>query len=425
MPSTQIAFIFIFSFLHSPLFAQINELIYDNEVYMDNIKTVKFNLTGNMHSYPILDLGSNSTLSLSFDDLEGDFKNYFYSIIHCDKNWNPSRLDELDYVDGFNELDIIEFGSSIQAKQNYTHYRLRFPNNDIRPIISGNYLLVVYLDDEEILPVISRRFMVTEKLVNIRAKFVKPTNVSKLNTHQELSIQLDIKNNYISDPVDELELNILQNGRWDNAIIRAKADYVSNQELFFKRYDQFAFPALKEFRFFDIRTLNFARQNVLDFEYDANTIYALLEKDFQRYNRVFISDSDLNGDFIIQNQDRNDAHLKSEYVHLIFSLEANFPFLDQDVYLVGAFSDWKPRKEYKMEYNAERRMYLCEAMFKQGYYNYMYALVNPETKAIDIESLEGNWYETENEYLILCYLSEFGSRYDRLAGFRSMRINEQ
>lgn len=415
--------VFSFLFCSCLLHSQMESFVFENEIYKPNISSVKFNLTGNMHSYPLLELGSNMTLSLSFDDLDGDFKNYFYSIIHCDKNWKPSDIDELDYVEGFNEVDIIDFGSSIQARQNYTHYRFRFPNEDIRPVISGNYLLVIFEDEEEVEPVITRRFMVSEKWAQITATSVKPANVEKLNTHQELSVQIDLNNKYISDPVDELELCILQNGRWDNAIMGAKADYVTNSQLFFKRYDQFAFPALKEFRFFDIRTLDFARQNVLDFEYDGNLIYALLEKDYQRYNRVFMSENDLNGDFIIQNQDRNDANLKSEYVHMIFSLEANFPFSDKEVYLIGAFSDWKARSIYKMEYNEEKRMYLGEAVFKQGYYNYMYALVDPETGLTDIEAIEGDWYETENEYLILCYFSEFGSRYDRLAGFSTMRVN--
>jgi hypothetical protein len=329
----------------------------------------------------------------------------------------------MEYVDGFNEVDINDFGSSVQARQNYSHYFLRIPNQDIQPLISGNYLLIVYEDEEKVRPIITRRFMVTENIVALRSQFMKPTNVELLNTHQEIGLTIDLNNTYVSDPMDELEVCVLQNGRWDNAITGKKADYILNNQLQFRRFDQFTFPGMKEFRFFDIRTMDFARQNVLDFEYDGDQIYALLEKDFPRNNRVFLSDDDLNGDFIIQNQDRNDARLKSEYVHMIFTLDTPIPYPNHDVYLIGAFSDWKARPQYKMTFDYDRLSYYGECKFKQGYYNYMYALVDKKTGSIDLEALEGNWYETENEYLILCYFSEFGARYDRLVGFNRMRAN--
>lgn len=405
-------------------YGQYEDLVFDNEVYLPNLSTVKFHRTGSQHSYPVIPLGGSIRLELSFDDMDADFKDYYYKIIHCDKNWNPSDLDELDYMDGFNEVEIRDFAGSVQSKLSYTHYSFRFPNDDIRPQISGNYLLAIYEDEYETTPAITRRFMIFEEKVNLTAMHTKPSDVSKFDTHHEFSVSVDTKSFYISDPQDELEIFALQNGRWDNAIKGQKADYIVGNKLEFRRNGKFSFPALKEFRFFDIRTLSYARETVLEIEYDGREIYALLEKDPQRYNRVFMSEYDLNGDFVIENKDRNDDMHKSEYVHVIFNLEAKVPYALSDIYLVGGFSDWKPKEEYKLLYNSDQQLYQAECLFKQGYYNYMYAVVDKEDQKMSLETIEGNWFETENEYLFLCYFSEFGSRYDRIVDYNFVQVNK-
>lgn len=43
----------------------------------------------------------------------------------------------------------------------------------------------------------------------------------------------------------------------------------------------------------------------------------------------------------------------------------------------------------------------------------MYVLQDKNGK-INISETEGNWYETENDYLILCYYKPLGGRYDQL-----------
>ena len=131
--------------------------------YVDYIKSVKLNNAGLRTSHPIIDLNSRfqGQIQLRFDDIEGGYKDYVYSIIHCDKDWYPSDLEEIEYLEGFNGEEIDDFGYSTNGYSEYTNYSLTLPNRDLRWTISGNYLLVIR-DQDTNAPVISRRFMVVE-----------------------------------------------------------------------------------------------------------------------------------------------------------------------------------------------------------------------------------------------------------------------
>ena len=70
---------------------------YDNVSLDESIATVI--LQKNIGIYdpsPIINLGTNETLKLSFDKLEPQNEFLNYSMIHCDRNWEPSNLQQMD-----------------------------------------------------------------------------------------------------------------------------------------------------------------------------------------------------------------------------------------------------------------------------------------------------------------------------------------
>lgn len=77
-----------------------------------------------------------------------------------------------------------------------------------------------------------------------------------------------------------------------------------------------------------------------------------------------------------------------------------------------------------MDYNAELGRYEKLIPLKQGAYNYQYltlpkGAVTPEgfsTVPASTATVEGNHYETVNEYLVLVYYRAPGDRHDRLLG---------
>jgi len=390
--------------------AQFNNIFYDNEVYVDYIESVQFSHSGLTLSIPIIDLRGGQ-LFLEFDDREGEYKNYTYHLIHCDKDWNPSPLDEIEYLDGFNGEEIDEFAYSVNGYSEYTHYELTLPNEDIRWTISGNYLLSIYDQDLEI-TVLTRRFIVAESSANIFGEITRPDNTDKRNTHHELKLAISYEGMRVRRPQEEIFLTIMQNGNTNGALHNLTGTYVRGNNLHFDQYDMITFPALKEFRSCDVRNLKFRTEFVHSIDQKDGVTTVLMDLGKKRNDRVFLTEPDANGGFIIENKDAREGDISSEYVEVIFSLEADQPY-EQDVYLTGAFSDWQPKDKYLMEYDSFDRLYTKTLILKQGYYDYMFALRTAEN-VLDMDPLEGSWYETENEYYVIAYYRDFGGEYDRV-----------
>lgn len=415
--------VYIFAYLAIPfaVFGQDENLVYEDEVYLDYIKSVKFHHQSLFTSMPIIDLGSSGKLILSFDDLEGEDKEYIYEIIHCDKDWNPSDIEEVEYLDGFNGEEIQDVGFSAGTFQFYTHYDLVIPNDQVRWNISGNYLLKVYENEYDKTLAITRRFMVVEPKVTVLADMVRPTSVSKIRSHQELAFEINYKGFNIRNPVNELDVAILQNSRWDNMMSGIKPKFVTGETIQFNYLDRFNFPALKEFRNFDCRSKRFTGQRVHSIDIHDDGMDVLLELDESRANKFYHTYPDLNGNYIIETRDYNNDQLTSDYFNANFALDLRRELYEGDIYVVGQFTDWKLRDEFRMYFDHQNQIYLADGKLKQGYYDYMYVL--KDSNGVSLDALEGNWEETENAYTILVYYSEFGSRYDRLIGIANLNSN--
>lgn len=393
---------------------------YDNIVLADYIKTVEFGHDAVELTMPIVDLGTNATLKLDFDDMEGGFKNYTYRIIHCDKDWYPSQLDETEYLDGFNGEELPGFGYSSNRYSEYTHYDLTIPNRDVEWTLSGNYALVIMDDDME-LPILVRRFVVAEQAVQTIAQIIRPRNASKIRSHQEIAMQLQYEGLRINRPIQELYATVLQNGNWETAKYNLQGTYERANAVHFDYMDLISFPALKEFRSFDIRTLTSRSQNVDRIERNDIQTNILLTADRARHENYYITEFDANGQFIVENRDYADGDLSSEYAYVNFAL-FSAQKLEQDVYVFGAFNDWQPKKEYKLHYEPAENIYTGTFPFKQGYYDFLYGTMTDQG-ILDASHFEGNWHETENDYHIIIYYRDAGGDYDRVVDVQVLGSN--
>jgi hypothetical protein len=417
--------------------AQDPPLEYADKVYVDYIRSVRFHVTGLLTSLPIMRLGASEALFLSFDDLDADSKYYYYTVIHCDREWNPSGLDFTEYVDGFQGEEIDAFDRSINTLVPFTFYSQTLPNDDFEITKTGNYLLVVYLYDQEY-PVITRRFMVTDSKINVSANMVRPADVSKLRTHQELDFELSVEFLRLRDPKNDIYGVVLQNGRWDNAITGIRSKYERSNSLVFDYQNKIVFPSGMDFRNLDIRSAQYRSRDVFEILRENGRTRIVAEIDEPRANTSFLNDVDINGKYVIRSADdqrfsvittldENELgqlveerstvnltrhNLEADYVDVLFTLKSDREY-DSDVYLFGAFTDWSLEEKYRMSYNQNYRSYFADVQLKQGFYNYIFVLANKDGSP-DEETIEGDWYEASNDYTILIYHTPFGARYDEL-----------
>lgn len=421
------------------------EMKYENAIYDENIRSVKLHLDGLYTSYPIIELDKVGSMVLSFDDINGDSRYLQYSVIHCDRDWNPTPdLDMFEYLDGFEENPINNYAFSYGTFTDYTHYDLRIPNDDVKLKKSGNYLLIVFDEDDSV--VLTRRFMVVETMIKVEPEFVRPADASKYRTHHEIDFRIDPLDARIVNPDQELTAVVMQNGRFDNAITGLKHRFLLGKYLVYDYQNTIVFPAGKEFRNIDLTSVNYRTENVLEIQNFRDGITVLREKETSRYNQSPFFQIDLNGKFVIRTDDRflnqrqnsgtitatqrfasfGDAgihNLESEYVDVVFSYLLDQPLL-HDLYLFGEFTDWKIQPQYRLEWNDRLGGYITQLHLKQGYYEYYYAIEGPDGEAVH-DQTEGNWYETTNDYTILVYYRQLGGRYDRLIAAHSFSSVDQ
>jgi hypothetical protein len=400
-------FVFIFVF-QMPGQSWKNE----NYNYLETIKSVQFTIPGLQTSYPIVPIPGGQ-LRLTFDEIGTEPRYLRYKIEHCNQDWSPSELEELEYLRGFNDEELRDYAFSVNTRIPYVHYWLSLPNKEVQWTRSGNYLLHIY-DEDSNEPILTRRFMVVEPIMRVSTRLDKPVEVSRIRTHHELDFTLNHKNIPISNPYQEVSAVVMQNGRWDNAIVGIKPYLIKTDELLFDYQDKIIFPAGKEFRNIDFRSLKYPSRNILEIQEYDDAYEVKLELDEKRTFHNYHTEKDFNGSFVIESHDDPDNAVESEYAYVLFTLASSKPLDDQDVYVVGGFSNWLHEPAFKMDYQERYSAYMVEVLLKQGVYDYAYSVSDSPDAGVELSALEGDWHETENYYTILVYYRPFGERYDRL-----------
>ena len=78
--------------------------------------------------------------------------------------------------------------------------------------------------------------------------------------------------------------------------------------------------------------------------------------------------------------------------------------------------------ENKMIYDPARGVYQGRQILKQGWYDYQYLVKND---TIPPNYLEGDHFETENQYEIFVYFSPMNGRGQQLVGYTSVVLNKR
>jgi hypothetical protein len=407
----------IFFFLLFATIAQAQDaanLPLQEVTFGDNIKTVKISLQGLPLSMPLIEMSNSGKIELSWDDLDADLKAYSYKVIYCNADWTPNTLlTEMDYVNGYTYDIVRDYRTSSRSFTNYIHYNVVVPNDNTKLLKTGNYILKIYTDGEESNVVLTRRFMVVEPKARITAQMQMPAG-ARLRSHHELNFTLDYKGYNIRSPEAEVKAIVLQNSRWDNAITDLQPTFQRENQLLYDFKGKITFLAGKEFRRLDLTTTRYQTEGVDYYDYHDKKFDAYPFPTVPLRDMAYQSWFDANGKFVTMMKDSDEPNFQGDYINMHFQLPLPGEINGASVYVFGGFNNYLCDNSNRMKYNTITHQYEAEIRLKQGFYNYQFAVVKDGETTVNTSHIEGDWYETENDYTVLVYHRPFGARHDAL-----------
>lgn len=387
-----------------------------NKVYEPTIQTVQLYTTGNSVnsriSPAVTPTGRANSLTLSFDDLREDADYYYVYFLHCNADWQPSNLSSALFLNKFNEFEITNFDFSVEAKQQYVHYDIKLPAFKY----SGNYLAVVYRNQDKNDIVLSRRFYVVDERVNLGASILRSSQTTKRLSHQRVEVLLNYAQLAVNDPQQQFLVKAVQNQRPDQQRFLSPTFIDDNNRSI--RYqnlgDANEFEGGNEYRFFDLSSINMTGRSVSSTSYRGGEVSATLNLD-RPFREAYLQQLDINGQFYVKDSESQLGDLAAEYVNVQFQLEA--PQYQDDLFVVGAFNGWAKTEDNKMSYDITKGIYQASLLMKQGLYNYKYEAEKNSTL------VSKSFFDTENLYEVFVYYKAMGSRGDELVGYFRVNVN--
>ncbi len=374
----------------------------------DMINTLRAISNGDWERPQIIMLNSDESIEFSFDEMSHEYHRFTYHITHCDAQWKPSNLIESEYMNGFNDQPIEDWENSLNTTFDYTHYSLTLPNDDVTLKLSGNYRLSIREDGKE---VAWFRFMIVEDRHNLSATVDGNTDIDSHKSHQQVNMTVSLNGLNVTNPDREIYTVVMQNRRFDNAVLNPKPTYNAGNRLTYEHCRNLIFPAGNEFRRFEIINMYDYFKNVDRVAFHDPYYHATLMQDTR--HRAYSFDYDHNGRYLIRYNQASNSDTEADYLFVHFNL-ASEPLTSGKMYVSGHFNGGNLSSKYEMEYNSRDKAYQATVLLKMGAYDYQYLWVEDGEKAAQTKPAEGDWYETKNEYLILLYYRQRGSRYDRL-----------
>lgn len=385
----------------------------------DYIKTIIFRAGDDPYNQlPIVTLGGS--FSLSFDDLRGGETDYYYTLTHCNYDWQPSGLLKSEYLRGMDDVRLTQYRYSYSTLQPYTHYNLTLPNDDTDFLLTGNYLLTI--TDSEQRPIFSRRFVLYSPTATVQLSVKQSREVKYAETRQSVQMKISSKSLQFVSPNTAVKVTILQNYRWDNAIMNVPPQYILGNDLVYKYDRETSFWGGNEYFYFENRDLRSPTSGVYTTRREGDKYFCQLFTQSPRAHLPYTYNPDIDGNFRIVSDHGRDNSIEGEYALVQFSLLAKDLDPSDELYVYGAFSDNALTKDYQLHFDEEQKVYVGNVYLKQGFYNYKFALKH--NGQADYNAIGGNFYQTENTYTVLVYYRDTADRYDRVIGMGSLQSTQ-
>ncbi len=393
---------------------------YCTQIYDENIKTLQVLPNGEQLKMPIIELGSEDEVEISFDELSYEVSNFYYKIIHCDAYWNETDLASMEYLDGFDGSVIDTYDYSVNTTVNYMHYKVSFPNDDVQLKLSGNYVVKIARDGDFRHGVVATAcFSVVEPLVGINVE-VDGRTMKELNgRYQAVALDVMVDGVGASDLMQDFIVMVRQNNRLDNMVYLTRPTYLNGSKLRYENREELIFEGGNQYRSIDFSSRYTYGAGINHIEFDQDMYQVVLEADASRANDQEAYAMDVHGGYVVNLQKNDYPDTEADYMWVHFYYPAEVPYLEGRMYLVGDLIHNIANEDSEMIYDASEKCYVRSLLLKQGGYNYVYAIKAKNRNELSVMQTEGSFWQSRNRYDVMVYYRPFGARYDRLVGVRS------
>lgn len=403
------------------LFTLRSEVDTTTGIFDRRFRTLKTEVEDNFMSPPVIRLGTNDRILVKFDEIGEDNSYLEYRLIHCDADWQPSRLIESEYLEGFNSVRIEDYAYSTATFVHYVNYLIAFPNEELQIKHSGNYLLQVYDPERPEETLLQTRFQVTENRARIEGNVTSRTDMGHNTYWQQLAFEIDCQGIEEFNPYQDIIVYVTQNNREATKRRIMTPLRVSGDKIIYEHLNDLVFGASNEYRRFESVSNSFPGMRVDSLRYMGSNYHVWLKVDEPRQSASYSYDQTQHGRFLVREYNSTDSDIGADYITVHFLLEC--PELPSyDIYLDGEFTHDRMDKENQLTYDHRVGGYVAEVPLKQGAYNYQYVTRSRQTGEISTSTIEGDKYETLNEYGIAVYFRPPGARADRLISYRILQM---
>lgn len=380
------------------------------------VRSLNVYTTDNPNSLPVVTIGNKLVIEF---DVQGDFiPNMNMVFRFCDEGWVPTKNVFLlnSQYSTYYFLDFEELPIMVIDDARY-HHKSTYPDDrdQVRFPFSGKWRFYVTDTQDTSIVYASGKFFVIRDNVDLSVRVKRDELEDKSYWPVELAKSINVTTDfYLPDEfhpsfVDRIE--IIDNQR---TYYPVDIDRKTNTLFRYYKWDanrSFTFtardiPAGNEFRQVDIRDHR---------KFIGKDLKAQL--DGLEYSRFFLNPlkKDLNGGKIYSDY-KNEF---STYHNVTFSIRPPDE-VKSDIFLVGAFNNWKLSTEYKM--NESAGIYSITIPIKRGIYDYQYVVADISNGQIvnpDWLVLEGNTWLNNKEYDIFLYYNEQDKGgYERIIGYK-------
>ncbi len=374
-----------------------------------SVRTVQLYQGDDEQSLPVTSMTGGDGLTLEFDLLEEEGRPLSVYFQHADRTWRRD-LSPGQTLESFQDDRLMEYRSSRGTDVSYVHYQYRFPNDEIRFRISGNYILRVTERGRRDSVLFEQPFFVTEEegglQLGAEAFPVPGQQQPSLRPRARFAPPSAIQ----GDPFGHT-VCFVRNGRLADTRCEDRPLLVRQPKLEFELDRDRAYaPATAEYGL-DLSTLRPTAQ-IARVERTPPPIRVFLDPDYARFTEASRGPS-LNGQTVVRGalSAQADPSLTAEYVETTFAFvpSGETPY-GSPLVVAGSFSGMDPARGTRMDWNAERGRYEGSVLLKQGRHQYFYSTSDPSLA----EEVRRTQSRRANTYTAFVYYRDAQYNTDRL-----------